>query len=118
MDDKRVWAFEEDLWRGGEETYRTKVDGACLMVLPEPPFVLSGAHAIAAVADTPRWKEVDFSEQQVSRPQEGLIVVAYRIRASRGEESYEAYCTSTYRQISHEDWQVVQHQQAIATQQG
>jgi hypothetical protein len=113
MDDDRIWAFERDLWIGGEEIYRRSIDPECLMALPRPPFVLRGSEAVAAVADTPRWSEVDFSECQVARPREGLIVIAYQARASRGEEAYEAHCTSTYLRLAHEEWRVVQHQQAV-----
>jgi len=113
VDDNRVWNFEESLWTASAEHYQQSVDDECLMVLPAPPFVLSGQQAIDAVKDTPRWDKVAFSEQQVARPQEGLIVVAYHVDAERGDERYAAYCTSTYRWLSHENWSVVQHQQMV-----
>jgi hypothetical protein len=111
MDDDRVWSFEKSLWTGGADHYRELVDDECLMVLPQPPFVLSGAQAIEAVASTPRWSDVELSKGQIARPQEGLIVIAYHARASRDDETYEAHCTSTYRRLEHEVWRVVQHQQ-------
>lgn len=111
MDDERVWHFEDSLWTADAERYRALVDEACVMVLPTPPFIHSGAQAIEAVAATPRWTSVDLTGRTISRPEEGLIVVGYRARASRGDERYEAHCTSTYRRRGHEDWQVVQHQQ-------
>lgn len=113
MDDDRVWAFEEALWKGGADVYRASIDEACLMVLPAPPFIMSGEQAIATVTDTPRWDEVAFSDAQVRRPQEGLIVIAYRAEARRGDERYAAWCTSTYRRLGHEEWRVVQHQQTV-----
>ncbi|KQP24730.1 hypothetical protein ASF27_11685 [Methylobacterium sp. Leaf102] len=111
MDDNRVWSFEKSLWVGDADHYRELVDGECLMVLPHPPFVMSGKQAIEAVANTPRWSNIDISNGQISRPQEGLIVIAYNAKASRDDEIYEANCTSTYRRLSHEEWRVVQHQQ-------
>ncbi len=112
MDDDRVWSFEEGLWRGDAEHYRALIDAQCLMVLPQPPFVLTGDQAIAAVADTPRWSTVALTERQVARPQEGLIVVAYNARAEReGQAPYAAHCTSTYHRLGHEGWKVIQHQQ-------
>lgn len=113
MDDERVWAFERSLWTGGQDVYRRSIDDDCLMVLPEPPFVMRGEQATEAVSDTPRWSNVDLSDLQVSRPQEGLIVIAYKAHVTRGEKSYEAYCTSTYRRLGHEDWRVIQHQQTV-----
>jgi hypothetical protein len=111
VDDARVWGFEKSLWVGDAEHYRELVDDECLMVLPHPPFVLGGEQAVAAVANTPRWSEVAFSDGRIARPQEGLIVIAYGVKASRDDETYEAHCTSTYRRLSHEEWRVVQHQQ-------
>lgn len=113
MEDDRIWDFEKSLWTGGPERYRELVDDECLMVLPAPPFVMSGAQAIEAVADTPRWEKVEFANSQIARPQEGLIVIAYDAKASRGGETYRAYCTSTLRRLSHEEWRVVQHQQTL-----
>ncbi len=111
MDDNRVWSFEKSLWTGDADHYRELVDDECLMVLPQPPFVMSGRQAIEAVADTPRWTEVTLAGGQISRPQEGLIVIAYHAKAARDDKTYEAHCTSTYRRIEHEVWRVVQHQQ-------
>ena len=112
MEDARIWAFEESLWTGDAAHYRDCIDKACVMVVPAAPFVFDGEAAIAAVSDTPRWQEVSFTEKQVARPQEGLIVVGYKAEASRDDgETYTAYCTSTYRMLGHHDWRVVQHQQ-------
>lgn len=112
MDDGRVWSFEESLWVGDAEHYRELIDDECLMVVPQPPFVLGGQQAVDAVADTPRWSKVTMTEQRVSRPQEGLIVLAYKAEASKeGGEAYHAHCTTTIRRIEHDVWRVIQHQQ-------
>ncbi len=112
MEDERVWAFEESLWTADAAHYRESIDDSCLMVVPQPPFVLESEAAVAAVSDTPRWSSVAFSEQRIVRPQEGLIVVAYKVEASKPDaDAYVAHCTSTYRRLAHEEWKVVQHQQ-------
>ena len=112
MDDNRVWAFEEGLWTGTPEHYRELVDDECVMVLPMAPFVLTGQQAIKAVADTPRWSNVVLTEKQIIRPQEGLIVIAYKAQAEReGLSAYIAFCTTTVRRLEHEVWRVVQHSQ-------
>jgi hypothetical protein len=113
MDDDRVRDFETALWIGGEDVYRRSIDPECLMVVPATPFLMSGSEAIDAVARTPRWESVEFEDLRIGRPQEGLIVLAYRVRASRGGQAYGAHCTSTYRRVAHEQWQVVQHQQSF-----
>lgn len=112
MDDERIWSFEESLWLGDAEHYRASIDDECLMVLPTSPYMLTGPQAAEAVANTPRWSKVELSERQVARPQEGMIVIAYKARAERvGVKVYEAHCTSTYRRLAHEEWRVIQHQQ-------
>jgi len=113
MEDERVWEFERSLWTGGSDTYRQLIDPECLMVLPARPYVHTGEQAVASVEDTPRWSEVTFSERQVARPQEGLIVIAYKAEARRQDQGYAAYCTSTLRRLSHDEWRVVQHQQTV-----
>lgn len=114
MEDERLWSFEQSLWTEGPDNYREKVDPEVVMVLPHPPFVLRGDAAIAAVADTPVWDSAELTERQVSRPQEGLIVIGYHVTANRDGESYKAHCTSTIRRLEHEVWRVVQHQQTPA----
>ena len=111
MDDDRIWRFEEKLWLGDAETYRTLIDDECVMALPAEPYVFTADAAIEAVANTPRWNEVEFTERKVQRPEEGLIVIAYQADASREGESYKAYCTTSIRRRGHEDWLVVQHSQ-------
>ena len=111
MVDDRIWRFEESLWLGDADTYRTLIDAECVMALPAAPHVFDRDAAIEAVAATPRWSEVAFSERRVQRPEEGLIVIAYRAQAARDGEAYAAYCTTTIRRRGHEDWLVVQHSQ-------
>jgi hypothetical protein len=112
MDDDRLWGFEQSLWLEGEDNYREKVDRQVQMVLPAPPYVYSGEEAIAAVSSTPIWDRAELTERRVSRPQEGLIAIAYHVRAEKeGAAGYEAHCTSVIRRIEHEVWRVVQHQQ-------
>ena len=112
MDDARIWQFEESLWTGDPAHYAESIDEQALLVVPTPPFILQGADAAEAMAQTPRWESVELSERQVMRPQEGLIVIAYKAVAKRGDtDGYEAHCTSTYRRLGHEEWTVVQHQQ-------
>jgi hypothetical protein len=112
MDDSRIHDFERELWVGPPEAYRAQVDPEVVMVVPMEPFVLQGEEAIRSVESTPRWSEAELTDWRISRPQEGLIVVAYHVTARREEgDDYQAHCTSTYRRLEHEEWRVVQHQQ-------
>lgn len=111
MDDERVWRFEESLWRAAEERYREQVDPDCVMSLSRAPHVFAGEAAVEAVSGTPEWDEVSFSDREVRRPQEGLIVIGYRVAAAKGDARFAAACTSVYRRLDHEDWTVIQHAQ-------
>lgn len=111
MDDKRIIEFERDLWVGEADVYRRCVSPDCLMVVPAQPFLLRGDEANSSVEKTPRWDSVDFVDFEIERSQEGLIVVGYGVHASRGDERFDAYCTSTYQRVGDHDWRVIQHQQ-------
>lgn len=115
MDDDRIIEFERALWVGDGDVYRRSVSSDCLMVVPERPFLLSGNDAIERVEATPRWSQVRFSDFEIRRPQEGLIVVGYQVDAEREGEQYGAYCTSTYQRQGQDDWVVIQHQQMPRT---
>ena len=113
MEDDRVWAFEESLWTGDAAHYRESIDESCVMVVPTEPFVFESEAAVAAVSDTPRWTKVTFADGHIARPQEGLIVIGYRVDARRGDEEYRCYASSTMRRRGHDDWTVVQHSQVV-----
>jgi hypothetical protein len=114
MDDEHVWSFETSLWKCDGAHYHKSIDPTCLMVLPTRPYIFAGPDAIQAVSETPRWTDVEISDGHISRPQEGMIVVAYTAKAKcDGVAPYEAHCTSTYRRRAHDDWRVTQHQQTV-----
>ena len=113
MDDDRIIEFERALWIGEDDVYRRCVSEDCLMVVPEEPFMLRGEEAIRVVENTPRWSHVDLIDLKINRPEEGMIVIAYKADAARGEERFQAYCTSTYQRLGHDDWKVIQHQQTV-----
>ena len=116
MDDQRIWEFERSLWTGGAELFHELIDDECVMVVPAEPFVMTGDETADAVSQTPRWDDVQFDEQKVMRPQDGVIVIGYHARATRADQSYDAYCTTTLRRLAHEEWRVVQHQQTVPPQ--
>lgn len=111
MNDDRIWDFERELWTGSADAYDRKVSDKVVMALPAMPYLFDAEAARDAVKDTPRWDEVEFVESCVERPEEGLIAIAYRAKARRGDETYHALCTSTLRRIESGDWEVIQHQQ-------
>lgn len=118
MEDTRIWEMEAKLWHGGREVYEALVDEAVVMTLPLEPFLFSRDAAIAQVERSPRWDEVNFSNQTVTRPEEGLIVIGYQVEASRGAEHYGCFASSTLRRRGHDDWSVVQHSQMVPLKMG
>lgn len=114
MNDERIWDFEKSLWTADLDEYQHKISDEGIMVVPADPFVLKGRRAADAMAETPRWDSVEFSEKTVARPSGpdgGLLVIAYKAEAKRGANAYTAYCTSTLLREGEDDWVVVQHQQ-------
>lgn len=111
MDDERVWNFEESLWQASQGRYHERVDDECIMALSHAPYLFQGDAAVEAVAGTPEWDDVTFSNRQISRPEEGLIVVGYEVKAEKADLCFTAACISVYRRKAHEDWTVVQHSQ-------
>ncbi|WJH38626.1 DUF4440 domain-containing protein (plasmid) [Aliirhizobium terrae] len=112
MEDSRVWDFEESVWLSGPSNFDKVIDDEALFVVPAAPYVVVGSKAKAEMSKLNRWAKVSFSERQVYRPQEGLIVVAYRVSASMEDgKATGAYCTSTIRRVAHEEWRIIQHQQ-------
>ena len=117
MQDQEIRDFETSLWTGTAENYREKMDQENVVVaIPVQPFLLKGGAAIEAVEDTPRWSSVEMENVHISRPEHGLITLAYKAIAKRenDEEAYEAFCTSTYRRLDDEEWRVIQHSQTVA----
>ncbi len=114
MNDERIWNYERSLWTADSDEYRHKISPDAIMVVPAEPYVMAGDNAADAMAKTPRWDTVAFSEKKVARPEGptgGLIVIAYKAEAKRGDTAYAAYCTSTLLREGDHDWVVVQHQQ-------
>ena len=112
MTDDEVWRYEKGLWTGDAEHYRESIHPDCVMVLPEEPFAMSGREAIEAVADTPRWDHAELSQRSLSRLSDELIAISYRAKATRGDESYTAWCSSTYWKGG-PGWRVIQHSQTV-----
>ncbi len=111
MEDARIWEFEESLWKASADRYHDRIAEDALFVVPAEPHILSGTQAADSMATTPRWDQVAFSDTRVSRPHEGLIVIAYGVEASRDGQVYTAWCTTTMQRRAHDDWVVIQHQQ-------
>ena len=111
MNDERLWNFERSLWTEGPSVYDAKVAEDAVMALPAQPYVFNRDDAVHALKDTPVWEAVEFKNRRVERHQEGLIAIAYRASATRGDEEYHALCTSVHLRLGHDNWVCIQHQQ-------
>ena len=80
-----------------------------LFVLPGDLIIVDRDAALRSMAGPP-WDEVDLAEERILGLGDGSAVVAYRARAWRGAEPYEALVTSTYRRLD-DGWRLTAHQQ-------
>ncbi|EAQ05110.1 hypothetical protein OB2597_07490 [Pseudooceanicola batsensis HTCC2597] len=110
MPEPDIWETEKLLWTGGTDAYRRRLGASCLMAFPGMG-ILQGEEILDAIADAPRWSEVDFVGKRVIETN-GLTVLAYRAHALRdGDAPYDALCSSTWQHTA-EGWRIVQHQQS------
>ena len=111
MTDEEAWAMEREFWTGGAEHYREAIDPACVMAFPAQAGIIARPEIARSLADAPRWASVHMTETQVARPDDDLLLLAYKAEGRReGAAPYSAYCTSTYHR-SGGRWRLVQHQQ-------
>lgn len=78
------------------------------------PFgVMERDDAIDGMAESRRWQDYELDDVSVHELGSGLAVVAYRVRARRGEDDppFEAMLSSTYVR-SDDGWRMTLHQQS------
>jgi hypothetical protein len=113
MDD--VLALERAGWRAltteGEAAgfYEEVLADDVLFLLPGGMGLDDRAAAVRSMAGVP-WDEHELAEERVVPLGSGAAVVAYRARARRGEDAYEAWCASTYVLVDG-GWRLAVHQQ-------
>jgi hypothetical protein len=109
-----IWVTEEQFWLGGADHYRTAMHPDCMMAFQAPAGILVGRQIIEAINRAPRWASVVMVDRRMTRPVPGVIALAYKAQATRGDDApYDAYCTSTY--VHGEDgWRLIQHQHSAA----
>jgi hypothetical protein len=111
MDDTALWSLEHRFWTSSDGRDGAALDPRCVMAFPSPFGIIAGPTVAESLAQAPPWISVSMGEQHLARPAPGLAVLAYRVRGERdGAGSYEAYCTSCYREAE-DGWMLIQHQQ-------
>jgi hypothetical protein len=110
MDEREAWERERRLWLEGAGAYQQLLDDESLMAFA-PVGILGGVEIIRALDGAPRWLDVETTERRSARPNDSVLVLAYRADARRdSDHPYAAYCTSTYARTG-KAWRLVQHQQ-------
>jgi hypothetical protein len=110
MTDAEFWEVERELWLGGAEAFRRWVAADCVIVLPEPAGILTGA-AIFENVGAPRWHRLEIARAVLRRGTTEAAVLGYLAEATRTDGSpYRALCSSSYVQVAG-GWWLVQHQQ-------
>jgi Domain of unknown function (DUF4440) len=115
--DDTFWKMEERLWTGGVAAYEERLDADCIMAFPPPAGLMKREAIFASISKARRWTAVEMTGRHTSHPRDSVAVLGYRARARRGEETYEAVCTSVY-VLRDGGWRMVQHQQTPLTSKG
>jgi hypothetical protein len=115
LPDEAVWDLETRFWQGDEAFYDAWLAAQALMVFPDPTGILDRTAILASIRGTPRWTDVRFTQDRLTRPAAGVVVVAYRVEARREghDAAYAAWVSSTYTR-SDGVWSLALHQQTPA----
>ena len=110
-----LWRLEEQFWTGDAAFYERSLAPDALMVLPAPAGILGRTATVESIRSAPRWRNVSFTQRHHVAPGTDIVVLAYHVRADRGDEasSYAAQCSSTYVRTGG-DWRLVLHHQSAA----
>ncbi|HJR26144.1 MAG TPA: nuclear transport factor 2 family protein [Acidimicrobiales bacterium] len=90
--------------------YKEVLADDVLMLLPGGLVIDDRDTVIASMAEAPPWDEFEVLDERVLRLGESAEVVAYRAKARRGGQGYEALFNSTYIR-HHGAWHLAVHQQ-------
>ncbi|MCV0397118.1 MAG: nuclear transport factor 2 family protein [Rhizobiaceae bacterium] len=104
------WRSEERLWLEGAGAYEELLHPECVMVFMEPVGIMTGQAIPESLAGAPRWDGVEMEARTRVDGGPDVVVLAYRAKATRRGETYQALCSSTYVR-SDGNWVILQHQQ-------
>lgn len=115
MKEQDLWRLEKQFWTGDADFYEQHLSSDALMVFPEPVGILGRQATLDSIRSGGRWKSVMFDDKHLITPAPGTTILAYSVKADRGnsDTAYSAQCSSTYISL-HGDWQLALHQQTPA----
>lgn len=107
------WKTERSFWLDGPEVCASHLAEAACMVFPAPVGIMTGSAITEALADAPRWSDVEF-ESENETVAKNIVVLAYKATGQReGDAPYSAFCSSTYVREG-DAWKLLSHQQTPA----
>ena len=112
MTEADFWKMEEAYWTGGAEYARSVTRDDAVFVFPYPAGIQSAEASMKGLEGGSRWRSVTFDNHSFTR-QGPVVVLAYKAKAERGEDTYSALCASTYVDDG-DGWRLMSHQQTPA----
>jgi len=110
-DDQHIlWDMEKAFWLEGVEAYRRDMAGDAVMLFPAPAGIMQGAAILDALAEAPRWQEVEMADSRLTRHSDSVATLVYKAQAVRDDAQYQAFCSSAYL-LAEGEWKLIQHQQ-------
>lgn len=110
MNHELIWSLEESFWLKGVEAFEAHLTEQCLMAFPKPTGILLKPEALEGLKGVPRWTSISMDNRHLVAIEEHLIVIGYEAKAYRGDQLYEAVCSSSY-VFADDQWRLFQHQQ-------
>lgn len=109
----RLAIIEEELWTGGEASYRRLLAEEAVLVFADPVGAMNRDETLASIASAPRWTDVVLEEVREAVLAEDIVLLTYRDTARRPdlEEPYTARASSLYTRHGG-DWKLAFHQQS------
>jgi Domain of unknown function (DUF4440) len=92
--------LERRLWLEGPAAYRELLADDAVVVVPMQGGILDRDGCLAAIAQAPRWRRVEFRGAQLASPGIDLTLLVYRAEAARDGTRWAALCSSLWRETA------------------
>lgn len=93
-DQTTLWAAEEAFWILSAAEAARRMDDSAIMVFG-PTGILQGQQILRMIEQAPRWDRVEMTDRHSSQLDD-ITVLAYRARANRQGQQYQALCSSSW----------------------
>jgi hypothetical protein len=110
MNKDDIVALEKGFWSGDAEFYCKNLDDRCLVAFTEMSGVMDREAIAGMIREGERWEDVEMTERGFLEPADGVAMLAYEVRASRGGKHHHAVVSSGYVRRNGA-WKMAFHQQ-------